>query len=435
MNNNFGNKLIQTKRTLVDRTYFVMLCILSLVIPFPYILSSITIILLSIIWLFTGLKNNLSELLSRKLLLFWILFFALHCLSYFYSDDKSESLFDLESKLSFVVLAIIIGTGPILSHRQFKIIMLCFVLSVFLLAIISFSYSFYHYHFLNDGGLKNFFYNDMVRLTEANAVYVAWYTLTAIFILIGFSYTYFKINRVLYVFVLLFLQLYFFSLSARLLILIEAVLILPYSFYCFKKNHKELLGLIFSILVIVSMAVVALTVNPISTRYKIISPSHTKNWLIDKNDDSSTQEFTNVTLRLFLWKTAIESIKENKYYYYGCGNGDVRKNQKLSIAKYSKNLSEGNRKAELWKYNIHNMYLETFYMLGIPGLLILLILILAPLGIKHTRSYKLFNSIFIITGALFMFIEAALQTQAGIVFFTFFSTLLARVYYSNNSVE
>jgi hypothetical protein len=32
-----------------------------------------------------------------------------------------------------------------------------------------------------------------------------------------------------------------------------------------------------------------------------------------------------------------------------------------------------------------------------------------------------------------MFIEAALQTQAGIVFFTFFSTLMAKVLYAKSN--
>lgn len=430
MNNNFENQINLTGKGFAEQAYFFTLCILSVVIPFPYLLSSIVIILLTTVWLFTGLKTNIINLFSRKFLVFWILYFLLHCLSYLYSENKSESLFDIESKLSFLVLPIIIGTGPILSQNQFRIILLCFVLSILLLATISFSYSFYHYYYLQEGGLKNFFYNDMVRLTEANAVYVAWYTLTAIFILIGFSYKYLKINKIIYLFLLFILQLYFFSLSARLLIIIEAVLILPYSFYSYKKNHKEILGFIFSMIIIASMTMVALTTNPISARYKIIAPSHTKDWLIDKNDDSSTQEFTNVTLRLFLWKTAIESIKENKYYYYGCGNGDVRDNQKISIAKYDKNLSEGNRKADLWKYNIHNTYLHTLYMLGIPGLLVLLILLFMPFGFKLSRTYFLFGFIFIITGTLFMFIEAALQTQAGIVFFTFFSTLLAKLHYT-----
>jgi O-antigen ligase len=427
------NQSLATEKGYSDQLYFYTVCLLSIVIPFPYIFSSIVIILLAFLWLFTGIRKNVASFFSRRMLWIWILFFALHCLSYFYSTDKPESLFDIQSKLSFFVLPIIIGTGPSFNQNQFKTIVRCFIGSVLLLALISFSYSFYFYDYLHQGGLENFFYNNMVRFTEANAVYVAWYTLTAIFILIGFGHSYLKMNKALYVFFLLLLQIYFFSLSARLLIIIEAVLILPYAYYCFKKNHRELPGLVFSIMIILSMAMVALTENPISTRYKIISPAQTKDWLIDKNDDSSTQEFTNVTLRLFIWKTAIESIKENQYYYYGCGNGDIRLNQKNSIDKYTKNLSEGNRKAELWKYNIHNSYLHTLYMLGIPGLSILLLLIFMPLRYPLPKPFKLFSVIFIVTSALFMFIEAALQTQAGIVFFTFFSTLMAKVLYSKSN--
>lgn len=420
--------------TNLNKFYFYFICLLSFVIPLPYILASVAIIIVSFFWLLNIKKERLHQLKSRKYLWLWIAFFLLHLISYTYSEDKSESLFDLESKLSFLILPIIIGTGPKLNLRHLRIILLTFISSVVLLAIASFAYSGYDFYYIRKDDWSVFFYNEMVRVTEANAVYIAWYTLTSIFILLTLPKDFLKINRFLYVLLLLILQVYFFSLSARLLIIIEALLIVPIAWIAYKKNAGEKLGLIFSIGVIIALFMVGITQNPISNRYKKIAPSNTNDWLIDKNDDSTTQDFTNVTLRLFLWKTAFESIKINKYYYFGCGNGDVIQNQKISIERYHQNLSEGNRKAELWKYNIHNMYLQSLYMLGIPGLLVLCSIIFIPLFFKLEKTIKILGLTFILTSSAFMFIEAALQTQAGIIFFTFF-VLLITIFRNNKQTR
>lgn len=416
-----------------DRWYFAILCILCFVVPLPYAFASVSIILLAISWIFTGIQANFKQLAQNRLLWGWILFFIYHAISYFYSNDKGESLFDLESKLSFIVLPLIVGTGPAIKTKNIRHILCSFVAGVTFTGIIAFLYAGYAFLYLG-GAYDNFFYNNLVRVTETNAVFMAWYTITALFILIIFSHSYFRMNKWLYGLVLIFLQIFFLALAARFLIAIEAVLILPVASFAYKK-HKEYASLIVVSLGVAALIIIAITSNPITKRYKSIAPSQTKDWLLDKNDDSTHQEFTNVTLRLFLWKTALESISENKYYYFGCGNGDIRQNQKISIARYDKNLNPGNRKANLWQYNIHNMYIESLYMLGIPGLLLLLWIVLYPFKIINTPPYKLFSRTFIIVSALFMCIEAALQTQAGIIFYTLFSVLLIKISYNNKNQE
>jgi hypothetical protein len=73
-------------------------------------------------------------------------------------------------------------------------------------------------------------------------------------------------------------------------------------------------------------------------------------------------------------------------------------------------------------------------MLGIPGALLLLVLALQPFLIAFSAAWT--NRLWIVfTGVslLFMMQEAALQTQAGIVFYSFFSALFWDYYYNRQS--
>jgi len=92
--------------------------------------------------------------------------------------------------------------------------------------------------------------------------------------------------------------------------------------------------------------------------------------------------------------------------------------------------NEENR-SDLFNVNLHNMYVQSLFMLGIPGLAVFLAIMLGPFfALRYIREKTIFL-IFQITAILFMMQESALQTHAGIVFFTFFSQVFwNRSYYN-----
>ena len=120
------------------------------------------------------------------------------------------------------------------------------------------------------------------------------------------------------------------------------------------------------------------------------------------------------SLRVEIWKGALQTLKEQPLS--GFGTGSVRHNL---VASYQKRgFQEGVDAA----FNAHNQYLQTWLMLGIPGLL-LLILILGKLIQTSWLSNHPERAAAVLFFALAMFSEAMLERQMGVLPFAFFASL------------
>ena len=112
----------------------------------------------------------------------------------------------------------------------------------------------------------------------------------------------------------------------------------------------------------------------------------------------------------------------------GCGVGDVGILQKGRIALYDAHTNALYKQPDLSVLNLHNMYLQVLMTLGIPGLLIFLLIVLTPFSwLKRLKNKEVFL-IFLVSYLLYMMQESALQTQAGVVYFTFFYQVFMLVY-------
>jgi O-antigen ligase len=74
--------------------------------------------------------------------------------------------------------------------------------------------------------------------------------------------------------------------------------------------------------------------------------------------------------------------------------------------------------------NAHSQYFQTFIVLGLPGILTLVLMLLVPAaGAVKTRTWPLF--FFILLFAINILVESMLELEAGVLFFSFFYSLLA----------
>ena len=77
------------------------------------------------------------------------------------------------------------------------------------------------------------------------------------------------------------------------------------------------------------------------------------------------------------------------------------------------------------KLNLHNQYLDTLYEVGIAGLLLLLALFITPiLAMRRKRHFDVVCVCFILIIAFNSIFESILETQKGIIFFSFFNMLI-----------
>ncbi len=96
---------------LANKLYTACLFLVALSIPMYYRINALAVVLLAVSWIFTeDFKSTFTQLKKRPLLICWILWYALHAISYFYSDDKTIASADLESKVSILLLPLVIGT-------------------------------------------------------------------------------------------------------------------------------------------------------------------------------------------------------------------------------------------------------------------------------------------------------------------------------------
>jgi hypothetical protein len=135
----------------------VLLCILAFAIPFPFIYATLIVIALSIAWLLNVRFSDLADKLKHRRALWpWLLYFILFAVSYFYSNNKSVSAFDLQKKLSILLLPLVIGAGIAINKKLAERIFLSFIAGISVAAIICMGNALYSWYHTADTSL--FFY-------------------------------------------------------------------------------------------------------------------------------------------------------------------------------------------------------------------------------------------------------------------------------------
>jgi len=413
--------------------YLISLCILAFAISMPFIYGSISIILLAVAWIISGNFPQKLKKIGSFGALIWILYYVLHTISYTYSTDKGESAFDLQSKLSFVLLPLLIVAGDELDREKIEKIFFSYVLGITASAIYCMGKAVFLYKQTHD--INYFFYHTLVKGLETNAVYIAWFTIFSLFLLLFYNWqSFFKEKNTKWKWLLLVLQLTFFILlSSRLLLVLFFLLTIPTSYWVYFRNQKisSIKKIAFVLSILALGFGIFFTKNPIKKRFQEVQQNDFTQ-LLRKDYTNNQLQLNNLTIRLFVWRVAIQNMSEQNLWVKGCGNGSVHdiQNQKMKDLGLSA-FQKPHPDTALYNMNLHNMYLQSLLMLGIPGLLCFLLIIIAPFFCVKKIENKTVFILFQIVSALFMLQEAALQTQAGIIYFTFFSQIFWNLYYSS----
>jgi O-antigen ligase len=214
-------------------------------------------------------------------------------------------------------------------------------------------------------------------------------------------------------------------LSSRLLIAVFILLTVPaYLLRLLRSRHKTW-GIILAVCVVVGSlsAMLAFTGNPIHTRYRdVMSRDVQIAYLPDYHD--TIPRFNNLTLRLFLWRAGMDNVRRHNLWLKGCGNGDEHHIQNARFGELGLTPARQEKYyITIQNMNLHNMYLQSLVMLGIPGLMVFLVIMIAPFFFLRKSRHQRFFFVFFAVSALFMIQESALQTQAGVIFFTYFSCI------------
>lgn len=360
-----------------------------------------------IAWMVTSLFNfnviDFKKGILNKNAWLLFLFFIITLISSLFSANKTAAGFEIEKKLSFILLPYLFFCFniPIQILKRFIVSFVsgCFFSSIILIIRASF-YSI-------NGQTDYFFYSLFSYFIHPS--YYAMYLILAI-IFVTLFYNKWFTNQKSIVYFSYFLILLFgvsIFLCASKLGLISFVIILPILIlYKLKAllNTKKIILIFLSLFILI--LVLSILFPTVFERLKSITSLD-----INKLDKTSSES---TTVRFLIWQESIEIIKHN--FLVGTSIGDS--NDALYNA-YEKNGLSG---ALEHKLNAHNQFLQTFIGLGLIGFISLCLITFWQL-IKSIIKKNFLLSIFSLLIILNFLVESMLQSMSGILFFVFFYCL------------
>ncbi|TAH39147.1 MAG: O-antigen ligase domain-containing protein [Bacteroidetes bacterium] len=362
-------------------------------------------------------KESFTLFKADKALWLFVSFYLIHVLGMFYSSNLSYGFFDLQVKLSYLLIPLVLSSLLILSHNL-RIIKWSFILGNTLAGIICVLIALSKYY--KDGLFSHFFYIDFSHFLHTS--YFSMYLNLSIIFLIDEWLSKKSKNKllsnaipVLSLF-LLYLVILLFARTALAVCYLSILLFLILKRKQWFPEKKKVFVLFSAGVFVLIFQLGALHFNNRFVQVeKAMESSNTAGNEISRTTDTSVSEEENSTSTRFkLWKNALLLIKQHPIV--GVGTGDIK--DELN-AEYRSTGYEYGAKGD---FNPHNQYLHTMVMLGIAGISILLAYLIIPFRIAIMSRNWLYLS-FLLIIILNSLTESILEVQKGVLWVAFFQVL------------
>jgi O-antigen ligase len=230
-----------------------------------------------------------------------------------------------------------------------------------------------------------------------------------------------RIVKIFFIVIVPYFIFHIFLLSSRAGYISFVFMLLSVTFFIFLRYKQKLLSVSFLLLLI--FFAILLLKNPriirnfnelsnlFSEKSNTVENYNAHDYIVNiiKNNENNIYD-----ARFYVWKSSIETIKENFWTGVGVSNADAELEKRL--------VKFGFDSKTVKSFNSHNQFLDTWIEVGIVGVLLLLSVFISAFIISLKRKDALF---FILTGILFinLFFETMLNRFAGVAFFALFFSL------------
>jgi hypothetical protein len=392
----------------IESILLFLFSLLAFMLPVHKKIISPIIAVLLVFLVFINIKNNSFKQVRLSLVnIALMILYTLYAIGISYTENIKAGLFDLEVKMSLIIMPVAFMLAfPYIKHN-FKETVLkafvagCIVSSLFLLTNSTLRY------FLHGHNIDEFFYTKLSP--HFHPSYLALYLNFAIIILVYFALNKWRnfnvLKKVSCFICITFLALIVFLLNSKAGILIMLVSTTAYMLVIIFSSSKKIIGIVAVLSIAVFSIAIWHSIPGLKNRF-MVSINSLKTY---SNKAINPEEGT--LQRIVIWKHSLSIIKNNMLL--GVGTGDVRKELD------DKYLQEKFMHGVETHLNAHNQFLQTAIAIGILGLTVLVFVIfyLMFIGIKHKKLIIFFFALIIFLNFLF---ESMLETQAGTVFTTFF---------------
>lgn len=391
-----------------------LLGLFGFLLPLSLAVAEVLLPVLVLCWLLSVDFRAAYERLRQPIPLIFAVFFLLHLTALCYTEDLSLAWLELKMKYGLLFFPLLLFSIPSFSEKVFKRILYSFASGCLLTGGICFIGSLINYYEI--GAVSYLHYSWLSNIMGFHPAYLCLYMSFTFFILLNGLFEDWKKHsisiRLLGIVLLLFTAYMVVMLSARLVVMTFLVL-LCISFLVWLARKKQLfVGLVIVLLGAIAFQQVMSHFFITRTRANKIFESKARNqyphnFFIPFNDPRGQ-----------IWEAGFATIPKMPVWGYGIGD-DV---QNVLYEMYDKKSYPHLRKI---KANAHSQYLQTFLAIGLPGLFFLLLMLLHPLLLSW-RGKLYLHTCFLLLFLIPMLTETLLETAHGLLFFAFFSGLLAR---------
>ncbi len=375
---------------------------------FNLLVSIVCWVLIGLISLF--LKDHRSLMINqfKSENYLWLLpaLYVMHLLGVLWTSNYSQAGLDLQIKLTFLLLPIILSSFQIddafINKIRRYFIGGVLVSCIYLLAIAFNSY-------FHSRQLSVFFYSEL----SSHLMHPTYFSLylNAALIFVFHEMILSNHRRTIWMgaaFMILFFSMII-LLSARTAeaTAFISILVMIVLYWKKKGSYRFIYPLLFVFAVSASLQVLMLKYSNRFTQVEVA---------VQNNEAPTTASYNSTTGRVEIWKEAISLLPE--YWLLGTGTGDVK--DVLNQEYHKHDFAYGYEKS----LNAHNQYLQSFLALGIIGLLLFVLTIKIPWIMRNSYHPLLLMMLFIF--ALNCLTESMLEAQRGAIFFALIISLFGR---------
>ena len=401
-----------TRKQFHTTVHFYLAMIIAFALPIArYVPICIALMLLN--WLIEGdFKNKFQTIAKNKFALLFISFYVLHLLGLLSTQNMKSGLFDIQVKFSLLLFPILLASRPMDNVKTRKLFFALIVgcITAFIIMLIRAITTYV------TTGEANFFYEVFASFLIHPSYISMYVNIVLAWLLVNQLDQSKRFSFLIACSLIVIFSLFIILLSSKMGLITMILVYVGFLIYYVFSRKKYLFGIIGVVLIAASLFGVMRFVPALSWRINNAIAAVTT-----LNTNESQVESTAV--RMLIWKASNQVISEN--ILTGTGTGDAKDEL---MKEYEKRGMTG---AFEHKLNAHNEFYQVFVSLGLIGFVLLLSNLLVPLF----YAFKLPDIIYVLFLLIISFnflTESMLETEAGVMFYAFFNSLLCFNNKNNN---